>query len=107
MLFQRFFQKFCKGQDKNSRKQVAKSVLYSNEDAWTQISFTVPIEAATDYAGAVTLKQNELIAQTIACDPADFDKVWDTYIKAINDAGMLVMWGIIDKDYVVLSKCLL
>ena len=33
------------------------------------------------------LKQNELIAQTISCDPADFDKVWDEYIKAINDAG--------------------
>ena len=66
---------------------VAQSVLYSNSDAWTQISFTVPIEAATDYSGAVMLKQNELIAQTIACDPADFDKVWDTYIKAINDAG--------------------
>ncbi len=68
-------------------EQVAKSVLYSNTDAWTQLSFTVPIEAATDYSGAVMLKQNELIAQTIACDPADFDKVWDEYIKAIKDAG--------------------
>ena len=66
---------------------VAKSVLYSNEDAWTQLSFTVPIEAATDYSGAVMLKQNELIAQTINCDPADFDKVWDEYIEAIKDAG--------------------
>ena len=68
-------------------EQVAKSVLYAGSDAWTQISFTVPIEAATDYSGAVMLKQNELIAQTISCDPADFDKVWDEYIKAINDAG--------------------
>ena len=33
------------------------------------------------------LKQNELIAQAISCDPAEFDTVWDTYIKAINDAG--------------------
>ena len=32
-------------------------------------------------------KQNELIAQTINCDPADFDKVWDEYIQAIMDAG--------------------
>jgi len=68
-------------------EQVAKSVLYSNEDAWTQISFTVPIEAATDFGGAVMQKQNELIAQTINCDPADFDKVWDEYIQAIKDAG--------------------
>ena len=68
-------------------EQVAKSVLYAGSDVWTQISFTVPIEAATDYSGAVMLKQNELIAQTISCDPADFDKVWDEYIKAINDAG--------------------
>jgi putative aldouronate transport system substrate-binding protein len=68
-------------------EMVAKSVLYSNSDAWTQISFTVPIEAATDYSGAVMLKQNELIAQAISCDPAEFDTVWDTYIKAINDAG--------------------
>ncbi len=66
---------------------VARSVLYSNTDAWTQISFTVPIEAATDYAASVTSKQNELIAQTISCDPANFDKVWDEYIKAIKDAG--------------------
>ncbi len=68
-------------------EMVARSVIYSNTDAWTQLSFTVPIEAATDFGGAVMLKQNELIAQTISCDPADFDKVWDEYIKAIKDAG--------------------
>lgn len=66
---------------------VARSVIYSNTDAWTQLSFTVAIEEATDYSGAVMLKQNELIAQTISCDPADFDKVWDEYIQAIKDAG--------------------
>lgn len=68
-------------------EQVAKSVLYSNADAWTQISFTVPIQAATDYSATVITKQNELIAQTISCDPADFDAVWDEYIQAILDAG--------------------
>ena len=66
---------------------VARSVIYSNTDAWTQLSFTVPIAEATDYSAAVTSKQNELIAQVISCDPADFDKVWDEYIQAIKDAG--------------------
>ncbi|MBQ3080610.1 MAG: hypothetical protein IJC48_11540 [Clostridia bacterium] len=66
---------------------VARSVIYSNTDAWTQISFTVPIEAATDYSATVITKQNELIAQTISCDPANFDAVWDEYIQAILDAG--------------------
>ena len=66
---------------------VAQSVVYSLTDAWTQISFTVPIEEATDYSATVISKQNELIAQVLSCDPADFDKVWDEYIQAILDAG--------------------
>ena len=68
-------------------EQVAKSVVYANSDAWTQVSFTVAIEEATDYSGAVILKQNELIAQTISCDPANFDKVYDEYVEAIKKAG--------------------
>ena len=68
-------------------ENVAQSVLYAGSDAWTQISFTVAIEAATDYSGAVMAKQNELIAQTISCDPANFDAVWDEYIAAIKAAG--------------------
>ncbi|MBP3648394.1 MAG: hypothetical protein J6K73_01280, partial [Clostridia bacterium] len=68
-------------------ENVAKSVLYSGSDAWTQISFTVPIEAATDYSATVITKQNELIAQVISCDPAEFDAVWAEYTQAILDAG--------------------
>ncbi len=66
---------------------VARSVMYSNTDAWTQLSFTVAIEAATDYSATVITKQNELIAQIISCDPANFDAVWDEYIQAIRDSG--------------------
>jgi len=54
---------------------------------WGQISFTVAIEEATDYSATVISKQNELIAQTLSCDPAEFDKVWDEYIQAILDSG--------------------
>ena len=68
-------------------ENVAKSVMYANSDSWTQISFTVPIEAATDYAATVTSKQNELIAQVISCDEANFDATWDEYIQAILDSG--------------------
>ncbi|MBE5795108.1 MAG: hypothetical protein E7323_10575 [Clostridiales bacterium] len=68
-------------------ENVAKSVLYAGSDAWTQISFTVPIEAATDYSATVITKQNELIAQVISCDPANFDAVWAEYTQAILDAG--------------------
>jgi hypothetical protein len=32
-------------------------------------------------------KQNELIAQIISCDPAEFDSVWAEYTQAILDAG--------------------
>lgn len=66
---------------------VAQSMVYALTDAWTQISFTVPIEAATDYAATVTSKQNELIAQCLSCSAEDFDKVWDEYIQAILDSG--------------------
>lgn len=65
----------------------AQSMVYSLTDAWTQLSFTVAIEEEADYQATVISKQNELIAQVLSCDPADFDKVWDEYIKAILDSG--------------------
>ena len=68
-------------------EQVAQSMVYALTDAWTQISFTVPIEASTDYSATVTSKQNELIAQILTCSAEDFDKVWDEYIQAILDSG--------------------
>ncbi len=68
-------------------QEVVDSYLDAQTDAWTQISFTVEIAAATDYSGNVKSKQGEFLAAVITAAPEEFDAVYDQYIEEIKIAG--------------------
>ncbi len=67
--------------------EVVASYVNAYSDTWTQISFTVPIKADTDFGAMVTSKQGEFLVNVVTCDPAEFDEVYDKYIQAILDVG--------------------
>ena len=56
-------------------------------DAWTQISFTVAIQAETDYGSTVKSKQGEFLAAVVSCDANQFDAVYDAGIQDILNSG--------------------
>ena len=66
-------------------------VVASNADAlcdkWTQISFTVPIQAETDFGSMVKSKQGEFLTAVLRCAPDQFDAVYDDYIEQILNVG--------------------
>ena len=56
-------------------------------DGWTQIGWTVPIQAVTDYDGTVKGAEAKFLADVISCKPEDFDTVFDAGIEDIKAAG--------------------
>ena len=67
--------------------EIAQAYADSNVDAWTQISFTVPIQASTDYAAEVSNRQGKFLTDVITCKPEDFDATYDAAIADIIAAG--------------------
>jgi len=60
-------------------------------DAWTQISFTVSIQAETDYGAAVKSAQGKFLADVVSADPEQFDAVYDAGIQDILNSGAAQM----------------
>ena len=56
-------------------------------DTWTQISFTVPIQAETDYGATVKSAQGKFVADVVSCAPEKFDEVYDAGIQDILNSG--------------------
>ena len=76
---------------KGYEDDVVASYADSLTDAWTQISFTVTIQADTDYNATVKSKQGEFLAAVVSCDPAEFDAVYDAGIQEILESGAAEM----------------
>ena len=72
---------------KGYEDDVVASYADSLTDAWTQISFTVAIEAETDYGPTVKSVQGKFLADVVSCDPAEFDTVFDQGIQDILNSG--------------------
>lgn len=68
-------------------EKVEESYGYAYTDTWTQISFSVPIQANVDYGPMVKSKQGEFLVNVISCTPEEFDAVYDEYTQAILDTG--------------------
>ncbi|MCR4620552.1 MAG: extracellular solute-binding protein [Clostridiales bacterium] len=68
-------------------EDVVASYVDSLTDAWTQISFTVTVQADTDYNATVKSKQGEFLAAVVSCDPDKFDEVFDAGIQDILNSG--------------------
>ncbi len=56
-------------------------------DTWTQIGWTVPIQALTDYEGTVKGAEAKFIADVVSCSPEEFDAKYDAGIEEIKAAG--------------------
>lgn len=70
---------------------VVASYSDSLTDAWTQISFTVNVQAATDYSATVKSKEGEFLAAVVSCSAEDFDAVFDAGLQEILDSGAAEM----------------
>ena len=68
-------------------KEVEDSYAAAYTDTWTQASFSVAIQADTDFGEMVKSKQGEFLVKVVTCKPEEFDAVYDEYIQAILDAG--------------------
>lgn len=66
---------------------VIASYADSLTDAWTQISFTVAIQAETDYGSSVKSKQGEFLAAVVSCDADKFDETYDAGLQDILASG--------------------
>ena len=56
-------------------------------DAWTQISFTVSIQAETDFGATVKSAQGKFLADVVSADPEKFDEVYDAGLQDILNSG--------------------
>ena len=56
-------------------------------DAWTQVSFSIPIQASTDYGAMVKSKQGEFLSKVVTCAPEEFDATYDAAIQATMNTG--------------------
>lgn len=66
---------------------LTESLVYAFTDAWTQSSYTVAINASTDFGAEVKNKEAKFLTDVITCSPADFDAVYDAAIEGIIAAG--------------------
>ena len=66
---------------------VVASYVDALTDAWTQISFTVSIQAETDYGATVKSAQGKFLADVVSADPEKFDEVYDAGIQDILKSG--------------------
>jgi len=66
---------------------VVASYINAQTDSWTQISFTVSIQAETDYGATIKSRQGKFLADVVSCDPAEFDTVYDAGIQDLLKSG--------------------
>ncbi|MDD2647901.1 MAG: extracellular solute-binding protein [Eubacteriales bacterium] len=66
---------------------VKESYGYAYTDTWTSVSFSVAIQAETDFGEMVKSKQGEFLVKVVTCAPEEFDAVYDEAIQAILNAG--------------------
>ena len=72
---------------KGYEEDVKASYADSLSDAWTQISFTVAIQAETDYGATVKSAQGKFLADVVSCSAEEFDTVYDNGIQEILASG--------------------
>ncbi len=72
-------------------EDVVASYVDALTDAWTQISFTVTVQADTDYNSTVKSKQGEFLAAVVSCAEEDFDAVFDAGLEEILASGAAQM----------------
>ena len=68
-------------------KDVQDSYVDALTDAWTQISFSVNIQAQTDYGDTIKSAQGKFLADVVSAAPDKFDEVFDAGIQAILRSG--------------------
>ena len=73
--------------DEKYQPELVAAVADAYTDAWTQVSFSVPIQASTDYGAMVKSKQGEFLSKVVTCAPADFDATYDAAIKDTLNTG--------------------
>ena len=56
-------------------------------DTRTQIGWTQPVQAVTDYEGTVKGAEAKFIADVVSCSPEEFDAKYDAGIEEIKAAG--------------------
>ena len=66
---------------------VVASYVDSLTDGWTQISFTVAIQAETDYGASVKSAQGKFLADVVSCPEDQFDTVFDAGVQDILNTG--------------------
>ena len=66
---------------------IAQSYVDANTDPWTQNSFTVTINASTDFGASVKNKQAKFLTDVITCPADQFDAVYDAAIADTLNAG--------------------
>ena len=73
--------------DEKYHQDIIQSYVYAGTDAWTQVSFSIPIQAATDYGAMIKSKQGEFLTAVVTCDPAEFDAVYDAAVQNTLNTG--------------------
>ena len=66
---------------------VVASYADSLTDGWTQISFTVSIQAETDYGASVKSAQGKFLADVVSCPEDQFDAVFDAGVQDVLNTG--------------------
>ncbi|MBQ6950130.1 MAG: extracellular solute-binding protein [Clostridia bacterium] len=75
------------GFDEKYQANIVESYVHAGTDAWTQTSFSIPIQAETDYGAMIKSKQGEFLSKVVTCDPAEFDAIYDAAIQDILNTG--------------------
>ncbi len=73
--------------DEKYREELTASYVDAYIDAWTQVSFSVPIQASTDYGAMVKSKQGEFLSKVVTCAPEEFDATYDAAIQNTLNTG--------------------
>ena len=73
--------------DEKYAEEVTASYVDAYIDAWTQVSFSIPIQASTDYGAMVKSKQGEFLSKVVTCAPEEFDATYDAAIQATMNTG--------------------
>ena len=73
--------------DEKYQANIVESYVHAATDAWTQVSFSVPIQAETDFGAMIKSKQGEFLSKVVTCDPAEFDAVYEAAIQDTLNVG--------------------
>ena len=73
--------------DEKYQANIVESYVHAGTDAWTQVSFSIPIQASTDYGAMVKSKQGEFLSKVVSCKPEEFDAAYDDAVQATMNTG--------------------